>query len=488
MSVLKKVRPARAALLGFLLLAAAPAVPAGVNDLPELGDASATVLSPQQERKLGEDFMRKARSMLRIVDDPELNDYLQQLGERLLAHSSGAGEAYEFFLVDDPSINAFAVPGGFIGVNTGLILAAKNEGELAAVLAHEITHVQQRHIPRLMAESKRTSGPAMAAMIAAILLAGAGGGDSASAAIALSSATMAQSQLNYTRAFEQEADNLGIAILAGAGFDPRAMPAFFESLQNWGRLNETSLPEFLRTHPITATRITESQQRADQYISKEGADSRAFHLARAKLRAAKGNPGEVAQNFKKTLESGKYHDAQTERYGYALALARAQQPQTARRILDDLIAADPDEIAYRLALAQTEMAAGHRERALKLYALAHRRHPASKPAAQRYAEALLEAGEAKQAQALLRDLVRAEPSDPLLYKMLARAAGETGDRIAAHQALAEHYFLSGNADAALEQLRIAGRFAKGNFYAASSIEARAKEMKDEVATWSGRRR
>lgn len=484
MPAYKKTRLRWATLVSLALLAAPSAVPAEVSTLPELGDASAVVISPKQERKLGEDFMRKARRMLRMVDDPELNDYIQSLGNRLLAHGNGSGEAYQFFLVDDPSINAFAVPGGFIGVNTGLILAARDEGELAAVVAHEITHVQQRHIPRLIAESKRTSGPAMAALIAAILLAGTGH-DGADAAVALTSATMAQSQLNYTRAFEQEADNLGIRILAGAGFDPHAMPAFFESLQTWGRLNETSLPEFLRTHPITATRITESRQRAEQYAKTRGSDSNAFYLARAKIRALKGNPGEVAQNFKKTLEDGKYRYADAERYGYALALARAQQPQSARRILDDLIRREPDNIAYRLALAETELAAGQRDRALKLYASAYQKHPESTPLAHRYAAALLESGQAKRAQALLKDLLRSQTGDPSLYKMLARAAGETGELVAAHQALAEHYYLSGNADAALEQLRIATRFAKGNFYALSSIEARTQEMKDEIATWSG---
>lgn len=481
----KKPRLRSTLLVGLAFLTLPLAVPAEMGGLPELGDASAAVMSPQQERKLGEDFMRKAHRMLRMVDDPELNDYIQSLGERLLAHSAGAGEAYQFFLVDDPSINAFAVPGGFIGVNTGLILAARDEGELAAVLAHEITHVQQRHIPRLIAESKRTSGPAMAALIAAILLAGTGH-DGADAAVALTSATMAQSRLNYTRAFEQEADNLGIGILAGAGFDPRAMPAFFESLQTWGRLNETSLPEFLRTHPITATRISESRQRAEQYTKARGGDSSRFYLARAKIRALKGNPREVAQDFKKTLEDGKHAHADAERYGYALALSRAQQPQAARRVLDELIRAQPNNVAYRLALAETEMTAGQRERALKLYAAAYEKHANSKPLAYRYAAALLESGQPKRAQALLKELLRRQAGDPTLYKMLARAAGETGELVAAHQALAEHYYLGGNADAALEQLRIATRFAKGNFYALSSIEARAQEMKDDIATWSGR--
>ena len=251
-------------------------------------------------------------------------------------------------------------------------------------------------------------------------------------------------------------------------------------------MNETSLPEFLRTHPITATRITESRQRAEQYGKTRGSDSSAFYLARAKIRALKGNPGEVAQNFKKTLEDGKYPHADAERYGYALALSRAQQPQVARRVLDGLIRGEPGNVAYRLALAETEMAAGQRERALNLYAAAYQKHPDSKPLAHRYAAALLESGQPKRAQALLKDLLGHQVGDPILYKMLARAAGETGELVAAHQALAEHYYLSGNADAALEQLRIASRFAKGNFYALSSIEARGQEMKDDIATWSGR--
>lgn len=473
--------------LSILLLLQSLLVPAfaDIGTLPDLGDESATVISPQQEQQLGSDFLRRARGVLKIVDDPELNQYIQQLGERLVAHSGGPNHDFHFYIIQDPTLNAFAVPGGYVFVHTGLILAARNESELAAVLAHEIAHIQQRHIPRMMADSKRTTLPAMAALIAALVLGAQAGGQGSEAAIAATTAGLTQHELNFSREFEQEADNIGIRTLAAAGFDPRGMPAFFERLQSWARLNESSLPEFLRTHPVTATRITESRDRADRYPVPKATDQSAFFEARAKIRALTGDPAEAAKILRAAAADNKpYADA--ERYGLVWALLRNNQTDAARKEIDALLKRHPYDPNFLIAQAETEMTARHYEAGLRLYAAAHKRYPNAYAIASRYATALLETGHAGEAREQLRTMVRTHADDPVLYKMLARAAGDTGRLVEAHQALAEHYYLNGNVSAALEQLHLASRFAKGNFYEQSSIEARIKEIKDQSAWTSSR--
>ncbi len=452
--------------------------------LPDLGDSSATVVSPAEERKLGEDFMRRARRQLAFVDDPEINEYIQSLGLRLVAASDAAGRDFRFFVVRDPTINAFAVPGGFIGVHTGLILAVRNEAELASVLAHEIAHITQRHIPRLIAESQRTTLPAMAAILASILLASSGH-QGAEAGIALSTAAVAQRGINFTRAFEEEADRLGMGILATAGFDPQAMPDFFERMQSLNRYNETDLPEFLRTHPVTVNRIADARNRAARLPAARprgtAADS-AFYHVQAKLRALLGaDPQETARGFKENLTQHKYALREAERYGYAIALRRAHALDAARTETQALLAEYPKNLRYRLLLAEIEIQAGRMPQALAEYAQTLAQAPQSLTVLHGYATALLQAGRAPAALELLRQAVRHRPDEPMLYKLLAQAAGEAGQWFESHQALAEYYYLHGDLSAALEQLRIAARYAGDNFYRQSSVEARMQAIKEEIA-------
>lgn len=460
-------------------------VPAGLN-LPDLGDGSASVISPAQERKLGEDFMRRARRQLAFVDDPEITGFLQSLGQRLVAVSDAAGRDFRFFVISNPTINAFAVPGGFIGVHTGLILAVESEAELASVLAHEIAHVTQRHIPRLIAESQRTTLPAMAAILASILLASSGH-QGAEAGIAAATAAVAQREINFTRSFEEEADRIGMSILAGAGFDPRAMPDFFERMHSLNRHNETNLPEFLRTHPVTTHRIADARNRAERLPYRARHDSEEFHHVRAKLRAlGPGDPAEIARGFREDLAQHKYRSREAGRYGYALALKRARALETARAEAQALVTERPQRVAYRLLLAEVELEAGRSEQGLAQYAAALRQAPDSLPALQGYAQALLRVGRVQAALDLLRKAVRQRQDDPMLHKLLAQAAGEAGSPFEAHQALAEHYYLIGNLHAALEQLNIAARYAGDSFYRQSSIEARILSIKEEIALFQER--
>lgn len=456
---------------------------AGNTNLPDLGDESIAIISPAQERKLGEDLMRQSRRALAFVDDPELNGYIQSLGQKLVSHADTAQQDFRFFIIDNSAINAFAMPGGFIGVHTGLILATQSEAELASVLAHETAHITQRHIPRLITESQRTSLPAMAAILAGILLAGSGhqGGE---AAIALTGAAVAQKEINYTRSFEEEADRIGMQILARSGFDPRAMPTFFERMQNLNRVNETNLPEFLRTHPVTTNRIADSRNRAEQLAYRPARDRSEFEHMRAKIRAlAPGNPQEIARGFKEDIAQGKFREADAERYGYVVALLRANQLATARTEVQKLLAHSPNKPAYRIMQAEIEMAARNYKQALSLYADAQTKVANNAVLMRYYANALLQTNHHRQARDLLKAALQQQPDDPVLYKMMAEAAGGTGASYEAHRALAESYYLNGDAHAAIEQLQIASRFAGDNFYLQSSLEARMAAIKDEIALY-----
>lgn len=477
-------------LLGRVVLAASLLCPLGFlpafaanTSLPDLGDESIAVISPAQERKLGEELMRQSRQTLAFMNDPEISEYIQSLGQRLVSHSDNPQQDYRFFVINNPTINAFAVPGGFIGVHTGLILAAQNEAELASVLAHETAHITQRHIPRLIAESQRTTLPAMAAILAGILLASSGhqGGE---AAIALTSAAVAQKGINYTRTFEEEADRIGMQILAQSGFDPRAMPAFFEQMQNLNRLNDTSLPEFLRTHPVTTSRIADSRNRAEKFKVRQTPDSSDFQHLRAKIRAlAPGNADEITRGFRENLAQGKYLNAEAERYGYVVALLRARQIPTARAEVQKLLAKQPNRISYRILEAETEMAAEKYPQALATYADIYAKAPTSAPLMHYYVSALLKTGKYRQAKDLLKTALQRRPEDPELYRMLAQAAGGIDDNYEAHKAQGEYYYLNGNPRAAIEQFQLASRYAGDNFYLQSSLEARITAIREEIALY-----
>ncbi len=480
-STLRKAALILAAVLNTTLASGAYA--ASYN-LPDLGNEAQAVISPLQEKQLGADFMRQARRELDIVDDPELNEYIEQLGQKLVAHSAAAGQTFHFFIVNDPTVNAFSVPGGYVGVDTGLILTTLGEDELAAVMSHEIAHITQHHIARMMAQAKRTTLPAMAALLAGVLLAGAaGGGEGGMAAITVTTAAMAQNQLNYSREFEAEADRVGMQTLNAAGYDARAMPTFFGRLLRETRYYDTP-PPFLQDHPVTTRRIAESLDEAMRLPRHPPPDNTAFFDAQAEVRVlAETNPDQLVNDFRSRIANSHGKQNEADHYGYALALMGDQKFALARHEIDVLIARHPGYLLYRIAQAEIGMAAGDYNEALGLYATAFKKAPADAALMQRYASALLKTGHAEDARVLLKQALRRDTENPALYKMLAVAAGDAGHLREAHQALAEHYYLDGNPQAAIEQLNIARRNAGNNFYYVSSIDARIKQIKDEVALY-----
>ncbi|MGH8745795.1 MAG: M48 family metallopeptidase, partial [Burkholderiales bacterium] len=311
-----------AALLAFCVPARAPAQ--NLN-LPDLGGVADIALSPQAERRLGESIMRDIRRDPDYVEDPEISDYLNTLGDKLVNALPGANQDFEFFAVRDPTINAFALPGGFVGVNTGLIRIADNESELASVLAHEITHVTQRHIARLLSQEQQMQLPTMAALVAAILL-GNSRPDLAAGAAAAAGAGNVQAQIRYTRGFEEEADRIGFQRLVAAGFDPQGMPDFFKKLQRYTQFSDDgSIPTYLRDHPVTTERIADAENRAAHVPYHQHADSVEFGLVRAKLRAQSGDAGDQVTYFRDALRDRRYASEAAARYGLTVALLRAGQ-------------------------------------------------------------------------------------------------------------------------------------------------------------------
>lgn len=472
---MRNICPGRRGILGLIAFLGLNDLTAGavdLNQLPDLGDESAAVVSPQAEKRLGEEFMRAARRHWTIIDDADLNSYLQALGTRLLGKSA-AGADYHFFIINDPSLNAFAVPGGYIGIHSGLLLAATNEDELAGVLAHEIAHIQQRHLPRLLAEAKRAQVPRLATVLAAILLSGASGGGAQALATAGAAADI-QNQLNFTRRFEQEADRLGLSALARAGFDTEGLPAFFERLQTWSRLNEgNTLPPFLRTHPVTSDRIAETRDRSDAYPRRVSNSDLFFH-AQARLRALL-SPAAAIVHFKAQP------DTVAHRYGLAIAHWANGELGTAQALVTALLRMRPRDARYHYLAADIEIGQRLHAKAIQRYRNLPRDLQSTTLYQTRFSQALFAAKQYREANAIALGLTHQPRVAPASFKLLAQTEEAAGNPVASHRALAEYHYANGNGNAALEQLRIARRRAGSDAYLTAGIDARSGEIKDEMA-------
>ena len=287
--------------------------------------------------------MRQIRADRQYLDDPEVTDYINGLGYKLVANSANSGQAFEFFVINDPSINAFALPGGFIGAHTGLIVTSQTESELAAVLAHEIGHVTQRHIARFFQQQEKAGYAALAAMALA-LLAARSSPDLAQAAVAGAQYATVQTQLNFSRDNEREADRAGVQTLERSGFDPRAMPAFLDRLQRAYRIYDTNAPSYVRTHPLTTERIADVQNRVESMPYRQVPDSLEFQLVRARLEVAQYSPRDAVERFNDILQEKKTVSDIPARYGLVLALLEAKDIQRAVRESEILLKEAPDSV------------------------------------------------------------------------------------------------------------------------------------------------
>jgi len=378
--------------------------------------------------------------------------------------------------VRDNTINASALPGGFVEVHTGLLLAAQTESELAGVLAHEVAHVTQHHLARLLGKQEQMSIPMLAAVVLG-LLAARSNPDVTQAVIAGAGATSIQSQLNYTRDFEREADRIGFQFLQQAGFDVGGMGSFFERMQKATRLYENNAPAYLRTHPLTSERIADMQNRAQTAAYKQAPDSIEFSLARAKLRAEQGLPREAVAHFSELVREHRYADEAGARYGLASARARAREFSAAAIEVESVRKLVGTHPMVELLAARIRTGAGDAAGALEVLRAALGRAPNYRPLHYAYVEALQELGQHQAALAWLAELVKSYPRDARLYGMQAKSYAASGKRLLHHQALAENYVLQGTLPAAIEQLQLAQKSGDGDFYQLSAVEARLRDLR-----------
>ena len=456
-----------------------PLMMARADGLPDLGEMERGGFSATTERKLGERIMLDIRRDPAYVEDPEIADYLNHLGGRLAVFAEGARQPFEFFVIKDGMLNAFALPGGFIGVHTALILASRSESELAGVLGHEISHVTQSHLARMFGKQSQTQLASLLGLAVAILAARSSPDVAVGAAMAGQAASV-QQQLNYSRDFEREADRLGLNLLEQAGYDPRGMASFFERMQQFGRLYENNAPAYLRTHPMTTERISDMENRIAQRPYKQVADSIDFGLVRAKIKSQEGTPGEAVADFVAQLKSGKYAQETDVRFGYAHALLRDNkllQAETELGVLRRLKLESPllEGLAAQLRLKQKD-ATGARS----ILQAATKRYPHARALGYALIETQLAAGSAEElaaALSLTRQHVQLTPGDARLHALQAKIYSTLGRRMQMHRAQGEAYWLAGQLDPAIEQFELASRAGDGDFYEQSQVDARLRELK-----------
>ena len=475
-----KLHPlASALLLGFGILSAPPLSVA--EGLPDLGEAAQAEFSPAMERRIGESIMLEIRRDPAWLDDPEINSYLNRLGNRLSAQSEEARQEFEFFALRDSTLNAFAMPGGYIGVHSGLILAATSESELASVLAHEISHVTQHHLARLVNKSGQGQVTSLLALAVAILAARSSPDLAVGAAMAGQGAAI-QNQLNYSRDFEREADRIGLGLLERSGYDIRGMSGFFERLQKFGRLYENNAPGYLRTHPLTTERLADMGNRIQGRPYKQVADSLEFQLVRAKLRAQEGTSRDAVVDFETRLKDRSFAGTEAAmHYGLAQARLRDGNVAAAEKELGELRrlkAVSPmiETFSAQLRLKQDDASA-----AVRILRAALPRFPQERAISYGLVDSLLEARLPQEAIKVTQDDLLSYPSDPKMHALQAKTYSLLGKRLQQHRAQGEAYALLGQVAAAVEQFELAQKAGDGNFYEQSQVDSRLRELKKRVA-------
>jgi predicted Zn-dependent protease len=458
------------------------------QNLPVLGDTGREDLSPIMERKMGEEIMLGIRSDTDYVDDPVSAEYLNDFGSKLLeVHQEARGEAnfdFYFFAVRDPTINAFALPGGFIGVHTALILTAQNESQLASVLAHEIGHIAQRHIARMIGNQKKDMLIPIASMILAALTMRSN--PDAAMALAIGGEGIAiQRQLDFSQNAEREADRIGLQILRDGGYDPSGMVAFFERMQSSTRGYSDNYPAFLRTHPMTTERIADIQSRIRSETFKKHVDGPDFQLYRSRIRVLQDDTAQGLLDSKAHFEDqitqsgeSKQNNADYE-YGLALVAFKQNNFKQAQINLDQARKlAGENSVFFSSLQLDILMRSKQNGEALKQAEIAINEFPISRSIGNQYAEALVANHHEEKAIAWLRDQTLLYRKDFGLQEELAKTYAAEGKEALQHLALAESCALQGAISPALDQLGIARRSADATYYDLAMIDARERDLRE----------
>jgi predicted Zn-dependent protease len=464
-------------LVAITLIYPSAAISVQNQELPILGDTTSGIISLEQERKLGQNFLRSLRAQAPTISDPILKDYLEFLIYRLAEHSQLQDKRLEVVILDSRQLNAFAVPGGVVGVNLGLFLYAQTRSEFSAILAHELAHISQRHFARGVENSRRNTLPNIAGLLASILIMATTGSDAGIAAMTATQAAAQQKELRYSRSRETEADRIGIITLANAGMDPRAMAYMFERLSKMNRFGGQRLPEFLLTHPVTQSRISDSYNQAGQHKDSEYPSDLDYQLMRVRTLMFDETSPEVSV---KRMQDGLQTDDPVIRmayqYGLVLALTRTVRIDEALEQLRPLIEQYPEKISFVLAQADIEMSAQRHENAIDLLKAKLKISPDNFPLSMQYADALLKAKKIEESKQILERQVALRPNDADIWYLLAETYGLANDIAAVHQARAEYFLLNGNLDQALKHLNYALPLVDDNFQMIARITQRLEDI------------
>ena len=443
-----------ATLLSLLILPN-PGVYAAGNDLPDLGDPASQILSPAQEKILGKQFYQQAQAHPTFIDDAQLNHYIQSLGDRLVSNNNLANEQFTFFLFNNGAVNAFAVPGGYIGFYSGLIGAAENESQLASVVAHEIAHVTQRHLARFYAKQQGISLASTAAIVAGIIAASQGAVQAGSAAVYSGIAAQQQAQINFTRGHEEEADRVGIQLLANSNFDTNSMSEMFDVLRRASLRGENERFEFLRTHPLSSRRIAEARARAaKQDNSGSIINSLEFVLFKARLHVlTASNRSQLQQEYE-----FRYQENETPQGAYALALIHqlAAQPKQATPYINQLVSLAPESVDVLLLQAENLLDRGESSESLNAYAELNNNYPFHYPILNAYTKAMSRLKQHQKAESVLQDyLVNAENANVNAYREIAFHQESLNDMPNSRINLADYFIKTDEPDSAHGQLNLA---------------------------------
>jgi len=461
-------------------LTALPALSQKDISLPQLGSPADLSLSPAQEAKLGAEVVAEMYEYDYIVDDPEITEYLSNIGWKLAAADTvnPTPPNFNFYLIADNRINAFALPGGYVNINAGTIVAAANESELAGVMGHEESHITQRHMARAAGDTQVADIATWIGVLAAII-AGSANPNVVLGAISLGQGINYQRQVAYSRDDEREADRFGIRKLAGAGYDPMAMATFFGKLSQQTRLYGNRLPEILLTHPVNTARIADATERAAEYGPRTVKDTIDFGLMRARTRVLEtDSPNEAQGYFAGELQAG--HDTPENRYGYAVALANVDQNQEALTALQPLLEAYPHQPNIVLAQAQALMQMGKTQDGLNAYQRNLAAYPRYAPGILKYGEALINAGKPDQARQVLLSYDQGLGTRVDTYKLLSAAARASGNTAEAQYQLSNYLYQRGDLRGAVEQLNAGLRVASITGDDRARLVARRKQLIDSI--------
>ncbi|WP_092288555.1 M48 family metalloprotease [Halopseudomonas sabulinigri] len=455
-----------------------PALPTQADDgynLPTLGDTSSSIMSREQEYQMGRTWLTMLRGAIRTLEDPQLKSFVENRVYALAETSQLTDRRLAFVMIDSPELNAFAAPGGVVGVNAGLFLHAQTEAEFASVMAHELAHLSQRHFARGLEQQQKMQVPFMTAMLASIVLAAAGGGDAGFAALASTQAAAIQEQRRFSRQNEQEADRIGLTNLVAAGYDPLAMPNMFERLAQLSRYDSTP-PEFLLTHPVSQSRMADTRNRAAQLPKGGEDDSVEYQMMRARVQIHyESSPGLSAKRFRVLLDEhdGK-HDAA--RYGLALALTRGGQHDAAEDALAPLLQREPHNLTVAMAQVEIDTNRGDLAAALARTHELMNSYPGNFPLQFTEADLLLKQQDYAAAEKAINRLAAQRTDDPDVWYLAAEIRGLAGNILGVHLARAEYFMQTGDTQQAEEQLNLALKRANGNFVVSSRIRDRQEEL------------